>query len=401
MTVTGSTPPEDEHRSTRSTRRRGSGPGSGGSGCVFLDHESSAAGDGDGIRMTADTAEGPLRHISVLELAAAHRIVDRGKRLIAVDLRHAEGRALLLDLVSSADVLVEGFRPGVMERLGLGPQPCLERRPRLVYARLTGFGRAGPWSERPGHDLGFCALSGALALTGPADGAPLPAANAVADMGGGGLMLAMGVIAALLEAERGGAGQVVDTSMVAGAASLLSIVLGLRASGLWSDRRGTNLLDGGAPYYATYRCSDERYVAVAALEEPFYRALVEALGIDSRALAWRDDPGQWPLLRRLLATAFARRPRDDWAAELPPDACVVPVLELGEAVSGSAYTVHAGIPQPVPGPHFGRTPAGISRPAPEAGQHTAEVLASYGVPQTRVETLAAQGVICRERQAAS
>ncbi|MGW0831904.1 CaiB/BaiF CoA transferase family protein [Streptomyces prunicolor] len=374
-------------------------------------------------------SSGPLRHVRVLELAStgaapycgmlladlgadvvrvdrpggrrelteAHRIVDRGKRSAVVDLGHTEGKALLLDLVSSADVLLEGFRPGVMERLGLGPEPCLLRRPALVYARITGFGRTGPWRDRPGHDLSFTALSGALAVTGPAGGPPLPAANLVADMGGGGTLLAMGVLAALLETERTGTGQVVDTSMTAGCASLLSVVLGMRAGGLWTDRRGSNLLDGGAPHYSTYVCADGRHVAVAALEQRFYRALVKALGLGSEVWPWRDDPAHWPRLRALLASTFAGRPRDHWTATLPADACVTPVLDLGEAVAddapGSPYTLHDGIPQPVPAPHLSRTPARISRPAPDPGRHTEQVLTDYGIPPDRVADLAARHVI--------
>ncbi|MER8047473.1 CaiB/BaiF CoA-transferase family protein [Streptomyces sp. NPDC094032] len=336
------------------------------------------------------------------ELAEAHRVVDRGKRSAVVDLRHERGRGLLLDLVSEADVLVEGFRPGVMERLGLGPEPCLRRRPRLVYGRITGFGRVGPYSARPGHDLGFTALSGALGIVGPAGGPPVPAANLLADMGGGGMLLAMGVIAALREAELSGAGQVVDTTMVTGAASLLSVVLGLRAEGAWSDRRGANLLDGGAPHYTTYACSDGRHVAVAALEQRFYDSLVEALGLADDVRHWRDDPGRWPELRAVLAAAFARHPRDHWVAELPPDACVVPVLDLDEAVrengAGAPYTLHEGIPQPTPAPHFSRTPTALGGPAPAPGQHSAQVLAAYGIAPERVRELEADGVVVSARR---
>jgi alpha-methylacyl-CoA racemase len=302
----------------------------------------------------------------------AHRILDRGRRSVALDLRQPSAVAAVLRLVERADVLVEGYRPGVTERLGLGPQPCLARNPRLVYARMTGWRRDDPTA---GHDINYLARSGVLDAIGRAGGPPVPPLNLLGDFAGGALPLVVGVLAALYERERSGRGQVVEATIVDGVASLTGMLLGLAAAGQWRPGRGTNLLDSGAPYYDVYPCADGRYVAVGALEEPFYRALLAGLELDPAAVPDRTDPARWPHLRRVLAERFATRTRDEWAVVFDgTDACVTPVLALAEAARGPAYLTRDGLTQPAPGPRFSRTPVGLPDPAPEPGAHTGEIL---------------------------
>jgi alpha-methylacyl-CoA racemase len=264
----------------------------------------------------------------------AGRALTTGRPSRTVDLKSDAGRRELLDLLRRADVLVEGLRPGAMERLGLGPREVLRRHPRVVYARMTGWGQDGPLAQRAGHDITYAALAGILHLAGSAD-QPLPPANLLADFGGGAMFLVVGVLAALLERERTGAGQVVDAAMVDGAAALSTMLHGLSAQGLWSERRGSNLLDGGAPFYSTYRCADGGFVAVGALEPQFYAALVDGLGLReefAQGGVSQEDLASWPRMRAALAGAFVRRTRDDWAAHFADtDACVAPVLTLREA----------------------------------------------------------------------
>ena len=297
--------------------------------------------------------------------------LDRGRTIGALDLKRPEHARTALDLVARADVLVEGFRPGVMERLGLGPGECLERNPRLVYARMTGWGQDGPLASRAGHDINYLAIAGALEPLGPFDGPPSPPLNYVADFGGGGMLLAVGVLAALVERERSGRGQVVDAAMTDGAAMLTGIVHGLRARGLWREERGENLLDGSAPFYTTYACSDGRFVAVGALEPQFYAQLVGRLGLaDQVELARQNDRATWARTRRLFELAFASRPRDEWTEVFAEsDACVTPVLTPWEApghphnAARGTFTEVAGHIQPAPAPRFSRTP-GANPPNP-------------------------------------
>lgn len=257
-----------------------------------------------------------------------------GRPAKTVNLKTDEGRRELLDLLRRADVLVEGLRPGAMERLGLGPREVQRRYPKIVYARMTGWGQDGPLAERAGHDITYAALAGVLHLAGSPE-QPLPPANLLADFGGGSLFLVVGILAALLERERTGSGQVVDAAMVDGAASLSTMMHGLAAQGLWSQRRGSNLLDGGAPFYATYRCADRGFVAVGALEPQFYRALITGLGLAERFAAdgvSQEDLSTWPAMRAAFTEVFATRTRDEWAAHFEDtDACVAPVLTLREA----------------------------------------------------------------------
>jgi alpha-methylacyl-CoA racemase len=297
--------------------------------------------------------------------------LDRGRTIGALDLKRPEHARTALDLVARADVLVEGFRPGVMERLGLGRGQCLERNPRLVYARMTGWGQDGPLASRAGHDINYLAIAGALEPLGPFDGPPSPPRNYVADFGGGGMLLAVGVLAALVERERSGRGQVVDAAMTDGAAMLTGIVHGLRARGLWREERGENLLDGSAPFYTTYACSDGRFVAVGALEPQFYAQLVGRLRLaDQVELARQNDRATWARTRRLFELVFACRPRDEWTEVFAEsDACVTPVLTPWEAPghphneARGTFTEVAGHIQPAPAPRFSRTP-GANPPNP-------------------------------------
>jgi len=262
------------------------------------------------------------------------RALTLGRPAHTVDLKTDEGRREVLDLLGKADVLVEGLRPGAMERLGLGPREVLRRYPKVVYARMTGWGQDGPLAQRAGHDITYAAIAGVLHLAGSPE-QPLPPANLLADFGGGSTFLVIGILAALLERERTGVGQVVDTAMVDGAAALSTMLHGLVAQGLWSSRRGSNLLDGGAPFYSTYRCADGGFVAVGALEPQFYRALVDGLDLSERFAAAdisQEDLSSWPAMRRAFTDIFATRPRDEWAAHFEDtDACVAPVLTLRES----------------------------------------------------------------------
>lgn len=290
---------------------------------------------------------------------------DRGRTIVPLDLKRPEARQTALDLTARADVLVEGSRPGVMERLDLGPEPCLERNPRLVYARMTGWGQTGPLARRAGHDINYLSLSGALEPLGPQAGPPSPPLNYVADFGGGGMLLAVGILAALVERERSGRGQVVDAAMTDGAVLISGIVHGLRARGLWREERGGNLFDGSAPFYATYTCSDGRFVAVGAVEPQFYAQLIGALDLTERIdVAHQYERATWPDTKLLLAETFAARTRDEWAELFAEsDACVTPVLTPWEAprhphnAARGTFTNVSGHVHPAPAPRFSRTPA--------------------------------------------
>jgi alpha-methylacyl-CoA racemase len=289
----------------------------------------------------------------------------RNRRRVALDLKVGADLGLLLRLSRVADVLIEGFRPGVAERLGFGPAVCLAGNPRLVYARMTGWGQDGPLAPRAGHDIDFIAVAGALEPLRRKDQRPHAPANLLADFGGGGMLLVVGVLAALHERARSGHGQVVDAAMVDGAALLTAFVHGLRATGWWPGAPGENLLDGGAPFYDTYACSDGRFVAVGAIEPQFYLVLLEGLGLDPQELPAQLDPAGWPALRERFAAVFASRSRDEWVTVFSDtDACVAPVLSPWEApahphnAARGAFVEVGGLVQPAPAPRFGRTPAG-------------------------------------------
>jgi len=310
----------------------------------------------------------------------------RGRRLVVLDLKRAEEVATLLDLVVRADVLVEGFRPGVAERLGVGPDECLARNPGLVYARVTGWGQDGPLAGSAGHDVNFIGLSGALHAMGDPDRPPVPPLNLVGDYGAGSMLVVVGVLAALLERESSGKGQVVDAAMVDGTALLSQSLLGLRDQGRWTDERGANLLDGSAPFYRTYACADGRYVAVGALEPQFFAALVEGLGLAGADLGPQYDTVGWPAMRATFAAAFTARSRDEWAEQFAAlDACVTPVLSYGEAPAHPhlharrTYVQDAAGTQAAPAPRFSRTPA--ERPRPPRAVAVDEVLAGWALPR--------------------
>jgi alpha-methylacyl-CoA racemase len=322
----------------------------------------------------------------------------RGRRSVALDLKVPAGRDAALRVVERSDVLIEGFRPGVMEKLGLGPDVCLSRQPRLVYGRMTGFGQTGPLSEAAGHDLNYIALTGVLHAIGSAAGKPVPPLNLVGDYGGGALYLAFGVMAALFERQRSGQGQVVDAAMVDGAASLASIFYGLQASGQWGEPRGENLLDGGAPFYDTYETADGRFISLAALEPKFFAALAQALGLESRFVTRQYDRREWPAMRTAISLAVRRHTRDEWCAQLEgSDACFAPVLSFDEAPlhahaqARAGFVAVGGVMQPAPAPRFARTPAALPSAAPDVGEHTAQVLAECGFSAEELHGLMATG----------
>jgi alpha-methylacyl-CoA racemase len=305
----------------------------------------------------------------------------RGKRSIALDLKNTADLDITLELVDAADVFLDPYRPGVAERLGLGPDVCLERNPRLIYARMTGWGQDGPLSQAAGHDLNYIALAGALHPMGDPGAPPPVPLNVVGDFGGGGMLLAFGVVAALYERERSGLGQVLDVAMVDGVASLLTSVCMLDAMGLWSHERGGNWLDGSAPWYRPYRTADGRYVTVGSLEPQFYGRLLDGLGLE--ASEWPEwDTARWPVLRERLEAIFATRSLAEWSERLDDiDVCFAPVLRIDEAATHphiaarGTYVERDGVLQPAPVPRFSRTPGAIRRPPPWPGQHTADVLA--------------------------
>lgn len=312
-------------------------------------------------------------------------VETRGRRSLVLDLKQPRDVETALRLAGRAEVLIEGLRPGVMERLGVGPEAALARNPRLVYGRMTGWGQQGPYAQRPGHDINFIAISGALHAIGTAD-RPVPPVNLVGDFGGGALYLAMGVLAALRHVQQGGAGQVIDCAMSDGAASLMGMLYGHLARGTWKDARAVNIIDGGAPFYGTYRCADGQWLAVGPIEPQFLRVLVEALGLDPSWLESQHDEAEWPRRRARLEQLFATRPRAHWLALLEPtEACVVPVSSMGEAphhahnVARGTFTSVDGVVQPAPAPRFSRTPAGIQRGPVAAGEGGESALADWGV----------------------
>lgn len=334
------------------------------------------------------------------ESDAVRDLLGRGRRSVAVDLKRPEAAEVVLRLVESADALIEGFRPGVMERLGLGPEACVARNPRLVYGRMTGWGQEGPYAKMAGHDIGYIALAGALSMIGEEDGPPIPPLNLVADFGGGGMLLAFGIVCGVFEAARSGAGQVIDAAMVDGTALLTTMFHSLRAIGLWSDRRGANLLDGGAPFYRVYETSDGGYMAVGAIEPQFYAELLQILGLESEDLPPQMDRSRWREGRDRFEAVFRTRTREEWTNLFEGrDACVTPVLDIGEAmahphnVTRETFVEVAGVAQPAPAPRFSRTPGAIAGPPPRPGEHTVEALAAWGFPETEIDKLVEAGVV--------
>lgn len=309
----------------------------------------------------------------------------RGRMSIAIDLKNPQGVETLLRLIDGADVLLEGFRPGVMEKLGLGPELCLARNPRLVYGRMTGWGQHGPLAQAAGHDLNFIALSGALHAMGRADRPPSPPLNLVGDYGGGAMMLLVGVLAALNERHQSGKGQVIDAAMSDGAALLMSPFYSLFAQNKWQDRREANFLDGAAPFYGVYQCADARYISIGAIEPQFYRLLLQKCGINLPAGVDQLDQDSWPALRRQFEEVIAGRSRDEWCALLEgSDVCFAPVLSLAEAPqhvhnrARGTFLGTAGVGQPAPAPRFSRTPSMASASIAKVGEHARAILSKAG-----------------------
>jgi alpha-methylacyl-CoA racemase len=325
-------------------------------------------------------------------------VVDRGRQSLALDMKNPRAIEAVLSLVEKADILIEGFRPGVAEKLGLGPARCHARNPKLVYGRMTGWGQTGPLAQAAGHDINYVALSGALHAIGPA-AQPLPPLNLVGDYGGGGMLLALGVLAAQSQAARSGVGQVVDAAMTDGAALLMAAQYGLMAKGFWHDARERNFLDGAAHFYGTYECSDGKHVAVGAIEPQFYRQLLERCGIDDPHFQRQWDEGEWPALRAKLAQLFRTRTRAQWCELLEgSDACFAPVLSMNEAAghphnaARGTFVRDGGVLQPAPAPRFDRTPSALPARAPRPGEHTWELLTAAGYSADQVAQLLEAGV---------
>jgi alpha-methylacyl-CoA racemase len=329
-------------------------------------------------------------------------ILRRNRRNIAIDLKHPDGVATLLELVERADALIEGFRPGVMERLGVGPDVCLARNPELVFGRMTGWGQDGPYAQAAGHDLNYIALAGALAHFGRAGQAPTPPMNMVGDFGGGGMFLAFGVVCALLEAGRSGEGQVVDAAMVDGTATLMTMFWTMSQTGMHDQsQRGVNLLDTGAHFYDVYECADGEYVSIGSIEPQFYSELMRLTGLtEDPAFGQQMDRQGWPELKRRLGDLFLTKTRDEWCEIMEhTDVCFAPVLRMEEAaghphnVARGTFVEVGGMTQPAPAPRFSRTAATIDRAPAHDGQHTVEVLGEWGIDETRVDELVAAGAV--------
>ena len=327
-------------------------------------------------------------------------LLTRGRRAIGVDLKDPRGVELVLCMVEHADVLLEGFRPGVLERLGLGPDTCLERNPRLVVGRVTGYGQHGPLSAAAGHDINYISVAGALAPIGRRHQAPVPPLNLVGDFGGGGMLLVIGVLAALFERARSARGQVVDAAMVDGAALLTTMLHDLRARSLWRDERGTNFLDTGSHYYNVYETGDGQFISVGAMEPAFYRSFMTGLGFPAGSVPPQDDARQWESLTRQVADIVRTKTRAEWIQVFEgTDACVTPVLEPAEAPSHphnrarATFAEIGGVVEPSPAPRFSRTPAGEPAPAPPPGVHALDALVRWGLTRGDIDALVSQGIV--------
>ena len=332
-----------------------------------------------------------------------YKLMNRSRRSIAIDLKKPQGRDIVLTLCTRADALFEGFRPGVMERLGLGPDECMQRNERLVYGRMTGWGQEGPLADSAGHDPNYIGIAGVLGCIGEKDEAPAYPLNLVGDFGGGALYLAMGLLAAMLEAARSGKGQVVDAAMVDGAASMMTTFYGLLAAGIWKEQRSSNILDGGAHFVNTYQTKDKQFVVIGAIEERFYRKLLDKLEItDADLRNQQHNRDRWPEFTDRLQEIFLTKTRDEWGKIFAgTDACFAPVLSLTEAArhphaqARNSFADVDGITQPAPAPRFSRTPSGIQSPPAEPGQHTEQVLQDWGFSEERIAKLVDDNVINR------
>ncbi len=343
---------------------------------------------------------------SHLGILTEHRydLLCRGRRSAAIDLKHREGREAALKLIARSHALIEGFRPGVMERLDLGPEVCLARNPRLVYGRVTGWGQDGPLARAAGHDIDYIALTGALHGIGDGEGPPVPPLNLVGDFGGGGVYLALGLVAGMLAAGTSGKGQVIDAAMVDGAASQMTFVYGLRAAGQWTDRRAANTLDGGAPNYRAYQTKDGKHIAIGPVEPKFWAELLRRIGAEEEDLHRLEDRSRWPRMSKRLAEIFRTRTREEWRRRLEgSDVCFAPVLDMGEAPEHphnrerQTFVEVEGVVQPAPAPRFSRTPSRIQRPPAKPGEHTRDALKDWGFSETELDRLRGEGVIGRRR----
>lgn len=347
------------------------------------------------IRIDPKQSKGPIGFAE-----ARFDVTSRGRRSVALDLKKPGADEAVLRLIERADVLLEGFRPGVMERLGLGPEVCLLRRPRLVYARMTGWGQSGPLAQAAGHDINYIAISGALRAMGRPHEPPVPPLNLVGDYGGGAMLMAFGIVCALLETKRSGNGQVVDAAMCDGAALLSSLFYGFHAAGIFGDHRGQNFLDGSAHFYDTYACADGKYVAVGALESPFFKVFCEKIGLDLPDMRRHLDPKAWPELKAKIATILLTKNREAWCQMLEgTDACFTPVLDWTEAprhahhMARQGFVEVEGVVQPAPAPRFSHTPGRVQGPVPKMGEHTAAVLKDFGFSLDEVDRLTGEGVL--------
>ena len=327
-------------------------------------------------------------------------LLNRSRRSVGIDLKNPEAVSLVLELVAEADVVIEGFRPGVAERLGVGPDDCLKVNPAIVYGRMTGWGQDGALADRAGHDINYIAISGALWPMGRSGDIPVPPLNLVGDFGGGGMMLAFGVTSALLSARMTGIGQVVDAAMTDGSASLMTMVHAFKFAGLWEERRGANMLDTGAHFYEVYETKDSKYMSVGAIERKFYAELMERLGLELGDYPDQMDRSSWEDMKLVFAERFKSKPRDEWSAIFEGvDACTLPVLSPFEApqhphnMDRGTFVEVDGVVQPGPAPRFSVTASEISKPPSHAGADTDEALASWGIDAARIEALRATGAI--------
>ena len=327
-------------------------------------------------------------------------LLNRGRRSVAVDLKATTGVDVVLRMVERADALIEGFRPGVMERLGVGPAPCFERNPKLVYGRMTGWGQHGPLAHAAGHDINYIALTGALNAIGREGEPPLHPLNLVGDFGGGALYLAMGVLAGVIEAQRSGQGQVIDCAMIDGAASLMTLFYGMKHMNRWNDQRGTNAIDGGSHFYNVYETLDGKFVAIGSIEPKFYAELLEKIGLDAAALPAQQDPTSWRAMTQRFTEIFRSKTRDEWCRIMEgSDVCFAPVLDLDESLRhphnqarGTFVSVN-GVAQPGPAPRFSRTPCAIGKPPSVPGEDSLSVLSDWGFSDAALETLSHAGVV--------
>jgi len=323
-----------------------------------------------------------------------YELLNRGRRSIILDLKKSGATDVALRIVNKADGLIEGFRPGVMERLGLGPDVCLDQNPRLVYCRITGWGQEGPLAQAAGHDINYLSITGALHSIGPQGEKPIPPLNLVGDFSGGGMLIAFGMVCALFEAQESGKGQVIDAAMVDGVSALMTTIVGFKAAQQWSDERGTNMWDGGAHFYNTYETADGKWISLASVEPPFYKLLLELAEIDDPDFLDQFDKAKWPVLKEKIAVVFKKKTIDEWCKIMEgTDVCFAPVLTIGEAmeyphnVAREAFIEVEGIKQPAPAPRFSRTKPQIQRPPASPGEHTEEALSDWGFTPDEIASL--------------